>query len=89
MTGDELFDHAASVNSRKEFADFVDYLVSDFQNRGEEWENRNLESFLSGLSSFANDMAGFYKNMGEAVNVETVTWRMTAQMLLAASVYGN
>jgi hypothetical protein len=34
-------------------------------------------------------MDGFYKNMGETVDVETVTWRMAAQMLLAASVYGN
>jgi hypothetical protein len=34
-------------------------------------------------------MAGYYKNMGEDVDVERITWRMAAEMLLAATVYGS
>jgi len=34
-------------------------------------------------------MAGYYKNMGETVDVENITWQMAAEMLLAATVYGN
>lgn len=89
MTGDDLFDYAAKIGSRQDFIKFVEYLNADYRERKEEWQNGNLESFLGGLAGFANDMAGFYKNMGETVDVETVTWRMAAQMLLAASVYGN
>jgi len=89
MTGDDLFDYAAKVASRQDFIKFVEYLNADYRERKSEWENGDLESFLGGLSAFANDMGGFYRNMGEAVDIETVTWRMAAQMLLAASVYGN
>jgi hypothetical protein len=89
MNGDQIFDLAAAVKSRSDFISFVDNLNHNFQSNKEEWENDNLESFLGGLSGFAHDMAGFYKNMKEDVDVETVTWRMAAQMLLAAKVYGN
>ena len=89
MAVEDLFEYAKSVSSRADFVRFVDYLNADYRERHEEWENDNLESFLGGLSGFANDMGGFYKNMGEAIDIEVITWRMAAQMLLAAKVYGN
>ncbi|MCA3078638.1 MAG: hypothetical protein ING71_07620 [Rhodocyclaceae bacterium] len=89
MNGDEKFDLAAGVSSRADFIDFVDNLNRNYASNKDEWENDNLESFLGGLSGFANDMGGYYKNMKEDVDIETVTWRMAAQMLLAAKVYGN
>jgi len=89
MTGDELFDFAAAVKNRGDFINFVEHLNADCRERRNEWQNDDLSGFLSGLSGFANDMEGFYKNMGESVDIETITWRMAAQMLLAATVYGN
>ena len=89
MTGDELFDFAASVKDRQDFIKFIENLNADCRERRDEWQNDDLSGFLSGLSGFANDIGGFYKNMGESVDIETVTWRMVAQMLLAATVYGN
>jgi hypothetical protein len=85
----KLFECAKSVNSRAEFVRFVNDLNIEYKTNRNEWENDNLENFLCGLSGFSNDMAGFYKNMGESVDVEVITWRMVAQMLLAAKVYGN
>ena len=89
MTSDELFDFAASVKDRQDFVKFIEYLNADCRERRSEWQNDDLSSFLSGLSGFTNDIGGFYKNMGESVDIEKVTWRMVAQMLLAATVYGN
>lgn len=89
MTGDDLCDFAAAVGSRQDFIKFVQYLNADYRERRDEWENTNLEDFLGGLSGFVNDMDGYFKNIGEAVDVETVTWRIAAEMLLAASVYGS
>lgn len=89
MNGDEIYDLAAGVRSRSDFISFVDNLGRNYKSNKDEWENDNLESFLGGLSWFANDMGGYYKNMKEDVDIETVTWRMAAQMLLAAKVYGN
>jgi hypothetical protein len=89
MIGDELFDYAKTVTSREDFVKFVEYLSHDYRERNDIWENKTLEQFLGGLSGFADDMAGYYKNMGETVNVERITWRMAAEMLLAATVYEN
>jgi hypothetical protein len=89
MNGDEIFYLAAGVSSRTDFIEFVDNLNRNYASNKDEWENDSLESFLGGLSGFAHDMGGYYKNMKEDVDVETVSWRMAAQMLLAAKVYGN
>lgn len=89
MTNDDLYDYAAKVSSRADFIRFVQYLNEDRRARTPDWENNTLDQFLAGLSAFANDMGGYYKNMGETVDVENITWRMAAQMLLAATVYGS
>lgn len=89
MTGDELSDFAATVASRQDFIQFVKYLNADYREHREEWENDDLESFLGGLSGFANDMSGYFQNMGETIDVDAITWRIAAEMLFAASVYGN
>jgi len=87
--GGDLFEYAKSVSSRTDFVRFVVFLNTDYCERRDEWENNSLESFLSGLAGFAQDMGGFYRNMGESIDAEAITWRMAAPMLLAAKVYGN
>lgn len=87
MTSDDLFDYAKTVASREDFVKFVEYLNHDYQQKRGDWSNQTLERFLGGLSGFAKDMSGYYKNMGEVVDVEHITWSMTAEMLLAATVY--
>lgn len=87
MNGDDIYDLAAAVNSRTEFVKFVSHLNENYNSHPGEWENASIRDFLSGLSGFAQDMRGYYRNMGEDVDVESVTWRMAAQMLLAAKVY--
>lgn len=89
MKSDELYDLAAAVGSRQEFVAFIDALRADFHQHNAEWENDDLGSFLGGLSGFAHDMQGFYRNIGEDVDVDTISWRIAAQMLLAATVYGH
>ena len=89
MTGDDLFDLAAAVNSRQDHISFVGEMITNLKEHSDEWGNDNLASFLQGLQSFSKDMQGYYHNVGEPVDVETISWRMAAQMLLAASVYGN
>lgn len=89
MTSDELYNYAKTISTRERFVDFVNCLRQDHISHNDEWQNNTLEEFLSGLSGFANDMNGYYKNMGETVDVEKITWRIAAEMLLAATVYGG
>jgi len=85
---DKLFQFAESVKSRGDFIEFVELLNRDYRASREDWQNVNLETFLEGLGSFARDMGGYYKNRGETVDIDVVTWRLAAQMLLAATIYG-
>lgn len=87
MTGDELYTLAENVVSRHDFLTFVRYLQENLQQTKDEWQNSTLLQYLGALGAFTSDMDGYYKNMGEAVDVEQITWRLAAQMLLAASVY--
>ncbi|BCW08331.1 fumarylacetoacetate hydrolase family protein [Arthrobacter sp. NtRootA1] len=50
------------------------------------WENSDLESFPEALSAWTRDMDGYFANLGEPVPDEP-SWRLIAQMLLAARVY--
>ena len=87
MTSDELCKCAKAVSTREGFVDFVEMLSRDYVSNRDEWQNDTLDQFFLGLSGFANDMGGYYKNMGETVDVDKITWRIAAEMLIAATVY--
>lgn len=86
---DQLFKFAESVKSRNDFIEFVELFNKDYREHREDWQNVSLDTFLEGLGGFARDMGGYYKNRGEIIDVDVMTWRMAAQMLLAATVYGG
>ena len=87
MDDSRLFDLASAVNSRDDFINLVNELNKEYLSGATDWENRDFSQFLMTLSGFTRDMGGYYQNMGETVDVEVISWRMAAQMLLAATVY--
>ena len=72
--------------SRKEFVDFVRALAEHCRQRPEEWENRDLPSYLEAMAAWVEDMDGYYQNRGEAAP-EQPTWKTLEQILQAARVY--
>jgi hypothetical protein len=89
VTSDELYDYVKTISSREDFLFFLQALNHDHSNHQSEWRNNTLEQYLSGLLGFAGDMGGYYKNAGEIVDIEKITWRMAADILLAATVYDD
>ncbi|MGL4758483.1 MAG: DUF7660 family protein [Patescibacteria group bacterium] len=89
IVGDELIDFAKKISSKEEFDFFLQCLVKDYEDNLNEWENNDLYSYLVGLSMYVSNMKSYYKNMGEEIDVNVITWRIVAEMLLAASVYEN
>jgi len=87
MTGDELVEFAESIKSRDDFLKFMRFYVEDFQVNKDEWENTDLASYLFGLNGFVGSMDGYYKNKGEQVDVDHPSWKMLAEVLLAACVF--
>ncbi|NJL27794.1 MAG: hypothetical protein HC897_07800 [Thermoanaerobaculia bacterium] len=83
----DIEDFADRVRTRQDFEEFLERLLSDLQDHGEEWGNTSLKEFLEGLRGFARDMAGYYTNRGESLDLAQPTWRVVADLLLAARVY--
>jgi hypothetical protein len=86
MSGFDLNDQVHQIQSRADFARFVQALLQDWQCRPEAWGNRDLGSYLEAMAAWATDMEGYYGNRGEVLP-EQPTWKMMGQILLAAQVY--
>jgi hypothetical protein len=89
ITGEDLIDYAKTIQSKSEFEYFLKCFVEDYKRNRDEWENSDLLSYLEGMSNFVPSMDGYYENMNEEVDVEKANWRIIADILIAASVYGN
>ena len=74
------------IHSRTDFIALLHALKSDAQQRPEEWENRDLASFLDAMAAWVEDMEGYYRNRGEPVPSQ-LSWETFGQILLAASIY--
>ena len=87
LTRDKLVDFAKKISSKKEFDFFLECLVRDYVDNKDEWENTDLLSYLLGLCGYVHDIEGYYQNIGEKVDANVISWRIVAEMLIAASVY--
>lgn len=89
IIGDDLIEYAKTISSKKEFEFFLECLIFDYQINKDEWQNPDLSSYLDGLKEFVPAMSSHYRNVQEEIDTENITWRILADMLLAASVYGS
>jgi hypothetical protein len=76
-----------SVNSRLDFARFVDTLRTDLNSAPDDLENTTLERFLEALSAYARDVPGAIRNNQLPVDPERPSWNLFALILRGAAVY--
>jgi hypothetical protein len=79
----ELIKFIDKINSREDLVTFIkllqqDYLLND-------WENRDLESYLSAMEGIVDSLDGYWKNM--KMEPELPSWRLFASILLTATIY--
>jgi len=65
------------VRSQAELAGVVEALLADLRRDPGRWENSTLDRFLDALAAVAADRTA----------VESPTWRLVAELLLAATGY--
>jgi methionyl-tRNA synthetase len=75
------------VTDRQTFVEFVKLLKQDFLKNQESWENKKLEDFLEALSSYAEDIQGYYDNSKPFVNADEPNWQTFADIFKGASLY--
>jgi hypothetical protein len=75
------------VADRQAFIKFIDLLRKDFVDNPESWENKKLDDFLEALSSYANDIQGYYDNTKQNVNADEPNWQTFADIFKGATLY--
>ena len=75
------------VTDRQSFVEFIDLLRKDFEDNPGSWENKKLDDFLASLSSYANDIQGYYNNTKQNVNVDEPNWQTFADIFKGATLY--
>jgi hypothetical protein len=75
-----------SIETKEDFASFVEALRLDLKDHLEEWENPTLESFLEAMQRWIESMDGWYANRGEDPPVAP-SWRTFAHILYASKIY--
>ena len=75
------------VTDRDSFAIFLDLLLKDFKENPKEWENKSLEDFLEALSSYSEDIQGYYDNMKMNVDANQPKWKTFADIFMGARIY--
>jgi len=75
------------VTDRQTFIKFLDLLRQDLLDNPERWENKRLDNFLEALSTYANDIQGYYDNMKQDINADKPTWQTFADIFKGATIY--
>jgi len=72
----------SGVSSRDDFADLLQAVLQDYEGGGKlEWEKATLDRFLDGLTAFS------WARVAGQADQETPTWRLFAEMIVAATGY--
>ena len=75
------------ITDRQTFIKFIDLLRQDFIDRPESWENKKLEYFLGAISSYAEDIQGYFDNTKQNINADEASWQTFADIFKGAALY--
>jgi hypothetical protein len=75
------------VTDKRSFCKFIDLLRQDLLENPQSWENKKLDNFLKALSTYAEDIQGYYDNTNQRINANEPSWQTFADIFKGASIY--
>ncbi|MDQ0087463.1 hypothetical protein J2T12_000857 [Paenibacillus anaericanus] len=82
----ELYKEIKNVSDKDQFTEFIGLLVKDFKLNSDNWENRDIESFLEGIKSWVEDMEGYYENNNLPIP-QNIDWNFLASLFYVGKLY--
>jgi hypothetical protein len=79
--------HNFEVTDRRSFSEFIDLLRTDLSENPESWENNALPLFLEAISTYANDIQGYYDNTNQNINADQPSWKTFSDIFRGAKIY--
>lgn len=74
------------VHSKEDFMNFLAELQLDKEQNSEEWKNDEITSYLEGISSWVDDMEGYFNNMHIDMPTD-IDWRFIATLFYVGKIY--
>lgn len=74
------------INNKEAFLDFLRKLIIDFKENPQNWEHKNIESYLGAAADWIEDMEGYYLNKKVNPPID-INWQVFADILMAAKMY--
>jgi hypothetical protein len=87
VTWEQLQEDAERVRTRQDLVVFARRLSKMSESPDPVWTNASLPDYLEALSGIAKDIDGYYKNADLAIDADQPSWRVFAEVLLAAAHY--
>lgn len=76
-----------NVTDRQSFVLFMDLLRKDFLENPEGWKNKTVPDFLEALSSYAEDIQGYYDNTNQNIDANKPDWKTFSEIFKGARIY--
>lgn len=83
----DIYDFVENIKTKGDFESFMSMLIKDLRENRGDWENNELEPFLDGIKRFTEVLDNYYSNARIEADTSIPTWKMFAEVLLAAKVY--
>ena len=74
------------ISTREDFVRFLHKLEEDCNVHMDEWENKDISSYLKSVSSWVEDMDGYYENMNRKPPKD-VDWKLLATLFYVGKIY--
>lgn len=81
-----MFDILNNIVTKEDFIHFMKKLKEDNQVNEEEWENKKIHLYLESISSWVEDMDGYYNNMGIDMPTD-INWQFIATLFYVGKIY--
>ena len=75
-----------SIKNKEDFISFIDILLTDNRVNNDEWENKDILSYLDAISSWVKDMEGYYRNMKLGIPA-SIDWKFIATLFYVGKIY--
>lgn len=76
----------SEIKTKEDFIGFVNSLSNDKRERSDEWENKDISSYLEGIGSWVEDMEGYFINMKKEMP-QNIDWKFIATLLYVGKIY--
>ena len=74
------------IKTKEDLVKFLGLLIEDKKKNSDEWENRDIESYIEGILSWIEDMEGYYKNLKKE-EPQNIDWSFIATLFYVGKIY--